>query len=246
MLIKQKVSLENFKIFKGFIDLSKRRVNTEEIVKVEDRYNKAKTVQSILLHVSEMTDVDLEILCKNISWPLYQKFGHAYNAFKFSLTDPEKAFEGILFDTEDIKKCLLQTIKNRMQDKPVKIRADLEITCFGYEGIEGIKNSIKEGELLSDKEVSFKISLIAPPLYVILGHTTDPNFGIEVLTKCIDVMKKKISEYDGKVVIKANPRAVTAREDHSLNLLLEQLREEKESSGESEDESSEEEEYIGM
>lgn len=62
------------------------------------------------------------------------------------------------------------------------------------------------------------------------------------------MMKKKISEFDGRILVKANPRAVTAREDHSLNLLLEQLREQNlsDSDSEEEGESSEEEEIIGM
>ncbi|KAI6899334.1 hypothetical protein KC348_g17171, partial [Hortaea werneckii] len=37
---------------KGYIDLSKRRVSPEDIVKCEERYNKSKMVHSILRHVA--------------------------------------------------------------------------------------------------------------------------------------------------------------------------------------------------
>lgn len=37
---------------KGYIDLSKRRVSPEDIVKCEERYLKSKTVASILRHVA--------------------------------------------------------------------------------------------------------------------------------------------------------------------------------------------------
>ena len=37
---------------KGYIDLSKRRVSPEDIVKCEERYNKSKAVASILRHVA--------------------------------------------------------------------------------------------------------------------------------------------------------------------------------------------------
>ena len=37
---------------KGYIDLSKRRVSPEDIVKCEERYMKSKTVASILRHVA--------------------------------------------------------------------------------------------------------------------------------------------------------------------------------------------------
>ena len=37
----------------GYIDLSKRRVATEEIVKCEQRWNKSKSVQSIMTRVAK-------------------------------------------------------------------------------------------------------------------------------------------------------------------------------------------------
>jgi translation initiation factor 2 alpha subunit (eIF-2alpha) len=45
---------------KGYIDLSKRRVSPEDIVKCEERYNKSKMVHSIMRHVAEKTQVPIE------------------------------------------------------------------------------------------------------------------------------------------------------------------------------------------
>ncbi len=39
---------------KGYIDLSKRRVSPEDVSKCEDRYNKAKAVNSLLRHVADL------------------------------------------------------------------------------------------------------------------------------------------------------------------------------------------------
>jgi len=45
----------------GYIDLSKRRVSPEDIVKCEERYIKSKTVASILRHVaSKLPSLDAE------------------------------------------------------------------------------------------------------------------------------------------------------------------------------------------
>jgi translation initiation factor 2 subunit 1 len=45
----------------GYIDLSKRRVSPEDIVKCEERYMKSKTVASILRHVaSKLPSLDAE------------------------------------------------------------------------------------------------------------------------------------------------------------------------------------------
>ncbi|KAK8549728.1 hypothetical protein V6N13_073507 [Hibiscus sabdariffa] len=45
---------------KGYIDLSKRRVSEEDIQACEERYNKSKLVHSIMRHVAETLDIDLE------------------------------------------------------------------------------------------------------------------------------------------------------------------------------------------
>jgi translation initiation factor 2 subunit 1 len=39
-------------------------------------------------HVAEKTKVDLEELYTSIGWPLYRKYGHAYDAFKIAITYP--------------------------------------------------------------------------------------------------------------------------------------------------------------
>jgi translation initiation factor 2 alpha subunit (eIF-2alpha) len=37
-------------------------------------------------HVAEKTNVPLEELYTNIGWPLYRKYGHAYDAFKIAIS----------------------------------------------------------------------------------------------------------------------------------------------------------------
>ena len=69
----------------GYIDLSKRRVSATDIVKCEERYNKSKAVHSIMSTVAKKENKDLEILYEQLAWPLYAKYGHAYDAFKAAL-----------------------------------------------------------------------------------------------------------------------------------------------------------------
>lgn len=98
MLIRRKVIFIIFKAFyfartncsscctsTGYIDLSKRRVDPEDVVKCEERYNKAKAVHSVLTHVAKTHNLQVEDLCKRVGWPLYRKYGHAYDAFKIAL-----------------------------------------------------------------------------------------------------------------------------------------------------------------
>jgi translation initiation factor 2 subunit 1 len=69
----------------GYIDLSKRRVTTEDSAKCEERYNKSKMVHSILQQVAERTNTEIEELYKSIAWPLNKKYGHSIDAFKLSI-----------------------------------------------------------------------------------------------------------------------------------------------------------------
>jgi hypothetical protein len=56
-------------------------------------------------------------------------------------------------------------IRRRLAPKPIKIRADIEVTCFAYEGIEAIKGALQAGlDTPTNSEVEIK--LIAPPMYV--------------------------------------------------------------------------------
>jgi translation initiation factor 2 subunit 1 len=73
-------------IASGYIDLSKRRVSPEDIVKCEERFNKGKMVASIMRHVAEKTKTPMETLYQDIGWPLNKKYGHAVDAFKLSIT----------------------------------------------------------------------------------------------------------------------------------------------------------------
>jgi len=50
---------------KGYIDLSKRRVSEEDIQTCEEMYNKSKLVHSIMRHVAETLDLDLEVTLIN-------------------------------------------------------------------------------------------------------------------------------------------------------------------------------------
>jgi translation initiation factor 2 subunit 1 len=70
---------------KGYIDLSKRRVSPEEILKCEEKYNKSKAVHGIVRHVAEKMNMDMETIYRDIGWPLNRKFGHAYDAFKLAI-----------------------------------------------------------------------------------------------------------------------------------------------------------------
>lgn len=75
--------------FKGYIDLSKRRVSGEDIEKCTERFAKAKAVNSILRHVADILKFEdnkqLEDLYEKTAWYFEEKFkskAASYDIFK--------------------------------------------------------------------------------------------------------------------------------------------------------------------
>lgn len=66
---------------------------------------------------------------------------------------------------ETTKEVLLNNIKRKLTSQAVKIRADIEVACYGYEGIDAVKTALRAGLACSTEELPIKINLIAPPLY---------------------------------------------------------------------------------
>ncbi|KAK1064300.1 hypothetical protein LTR12_011733 [Friedmanniomyces endolithicus] len=225
---------------KGYIDLSKRRVSPEDIVKCEERYNKGKVVHSIMRHVAEKTGTPIEDLYQDIGWPLNKKYGHASDAFKLSITNPD-IWNEVTFKSDVIKDELQSYISKRLTPQPTKVRADVEVTCFGYEGIDAVKTALRTAEAKSTGETQVKVKLVSPPLYVLTCQTLDKAIGIEVLEAAIKEIKANIDGAGGSCVVKMEPKAVTENDDAELQKLMDQReRENQEISGDEDDSESDE------
>lgn len=219
---------------KGYIDLSKRRVSSEDIIKCEEKYQKSKTVHSILRFCAEKFQISLEELYTKIAWPLSRKYGHAYEAFKLSIID-ETIWDEVEAPSKDILDELKVYISKRLTPQAVKIRADVEVSCFSYEGIDAIKEALKAAEALSTEQMQIKVKLVAAPLYVITTQALEKQQGIQLLETAIEKINEVISKYDGVCNITMAPKAVTATEDAELQALLESKELDNKSDSEDED-----------
>jgi len=205
---------------KGYIDLSKRRVSDEDIAKCQEKYNKSKAVHSIMRHVAETVHQDIEELYGKIAWPLYKKYGHAFDAFKLSIDDPNILKD--LHMESNFHEAVVKHIKRRLTPQPVKVRADIEVTCFHYAGIDAIKAALSKGEQ-STGDHSVKIKLVAPPLYVAVTTSSQKDHGIQQLLKAIEAIKEEITKHRGEVVVKVAPRTIHERDELELQSLLKKL-----------------------
>ena len=104
----------------------------------------------------------------------------------------------------------------------MKIRADIEVTCFTYDGIDAIKESLLEGEQSATTD-TVSIKLIAPPMYVMTTVTLDREQGIQTLNNAIDKIATVIRSKGGSLDVKLAPKAVTDREESEMQAMLDRL-----------------------
>eukprot|EP00005_Dracoamoeba_jomungandri_P001153 CAMPEP_0174259434 /NCGR_PEP_ID=MMETSP0439-20130205/8257_1 /TAXON_ID=0 /ORGANISM="Stereomyxa ramosa, Strain Chinc5" /LENGTH=297 /DNA_ID=CAMNT_0015343321 /DNA_START=58 /DNA_END=951 /DNA_ORIENTATION=- len=196
---------------KGYIDLSKKNLKQPDVDACTSQYKKAKTVHSIMTHVAyQQEDEDplsLLQLYETVGWPLYEKYGHAYEAFTRAARTGEDIFEGLDISQTN-KKNFIKTIQHRLGSQPVKIQADIQVTCFSYEGIDAIKPALQAGIDCGTDEHPIKIQLVCSPEYILFTHSLDHEGGIKIVKTAIEKIQNEIKNFGGDCVIKTDARVV--------------------------------------
>ena len=152
-----------------------------------------------------------------------------------SLTAPARnpeVWQDIQFPSEVVKSELQSYISKRLTPQPTKVRADVEVTCFGYEGIDAVKNALRAAEAHNTTDAQVKVKLVSPPLYVLTSQCLEKSTGISLLEQAITEIEANIKNAGGGCVTKMAPKAVTENDDAELQALMEKReRENQEVSG---------------
>lgn len=177
--------------------------------------------------------------------------------------DPASAFEGIEVPDQVMTE-VMKNIRRRLTPQPHRVRADVEVTCFAYEGITAIQEALMAGRDEGTDEMPVSVKLIAPPLYVLVTHAVDKDEGIALLEKAIEGIKvgglghrgcvarahhhpvrrhrqSVIESKGGALNVKMAPRTTNQRDETELQHLMERLENEnREVDGDDEGEEDEE------
>lgn len=202
---------------KGYVDLSKRRVTIDQTRPVEERYVKSKTVHSIMKSVAEKSGTGIEELYSSFCWDLYDKYEHALDAFKLAVTDPETIF-GEFGLGESVYDELTAQITKRLTLRPVKIRVDLNISCYTDSGIDTIKQVLLKA--MADSEFDIKIKLIAAPTYFITMTCLDRESGINYMTRLVQDIKQDLNSKGSELTIAEDVRVVSSNDDARLEKIM--------------------------
>jgi translation initiation factor 2 subunit 1 len=119
-------------------------------------------------------------------------------------------------------------IGKRLTPQPTKVRADIEVTCFTYEGIDAVKAALRTAEARNTADTQVKVKLVSPPLYVLTSTCLEKNDGIAVLEQAVLDIKKNIQAAGGACEVKMAPKAVSETDDAELQALMEKRAKENE------------------
>ena len=92
---------------------------------------------------------------------------------------------------------MLTHIRRRLMPQAVKVRADVEVGCCGYEGIDAVKAALRAGMALSTEELQVKVNLIAPPLYVLTTQTLEKEEGLKLIQSALNRIEETIKSFGG-------------------------------------------------
>ena len=118
----------------------------------------------------------------------------------FTSSNPPNSNPSILDECgleENVKELLLTHIKRRLMPQAVKVRSDIEVGCYAYEGVDAVKDALRAGIACGNDEMPIKINLIAPPRYVVTTTTLDKDKGISLLQEALVKIEESIKKYSG-------------------------------------------------
>lgn len=208
---------------KGYVNLSKKRVEPEDAPAKQELFAKSKAVHGVMQHVASSHNIEIEELCNKVSWPLHDKYGTAYEAFKkHTLQDDFSIWDEVDFSkpgldlsdkAEKIKEDIETHMKRRLITSQMRLQAKCEVSCSEYEGIDAIKNALNEGFKASKGDIEVNIKLIAHPLFALTCMTRDKEMGTNVLTEAMDLIKAAIEKEGGTYQMISKPEIKIKEKD---------------------------------
>lgn len=99
----------------------------------------------------------------------------------------------------------MEILKVKMITQPMKIRADFNLYCITFEGVEAVKYSLIEGEKVSTPEMEIKYRVIGSPTYECNIITTNTKEGLKLMGESLRTVEKTIKAKGGSFALLTAP-----------------------------------------
>ncbi|OQS55540.1 EIF2S1 [Ecytonucleospora hepatopenaei] len=195
------------KIENSNYDFSLKQVDEQSKTNVLNEFKQNKLAYRIAEKVSKATNVTIEDIYSHFSKEIeaHRSFFNFLSAIRDNLA--------LLNNSNIVEDNLYNVIKHQFKASSFKIRADIDINCYKYNGLEIIKNALQKGQ---DLDSSVEICLLNTPTFSITKTCSDKDQGFEAVKKIIECIKKSIEEKGGVFHLMAEPRLYGEKNKHNL------------------------------
>lgn len=185
---------------KGHITLSLKRVRRHDSEEKMKEFKREQKAEKMLSQIAKELNISLDDVYKEIGFKLKEIFGEIFKGFQTALTPQGHDIlikKGI---PEKWVKIIKSVAEKQMEVKEVDVKVLLELKCFKPDGIEIIKNILKDAE----KTYNLNIKYISAPSYSLLLKTKDPKGGEKILKEASKNIIEKLEKVGGEGTFKAD------------------------------------------
>jgi len=170
---------------KDLVTLSLRRVSRIEKKQKMNQFRKEERAEKLLEIAAKSLNKNLDQAYEEAGYILQEKFGDLYTGLeKMKKVSREKLKKYGL--TDEWIDALLEIVKKSLKEKITVMKFHLEIKSYSPNGIEKIKELMKEIE----EKTESKVRYIAAPTYRLDIKTTNPKETEKKVTKYLEFLKK--------------------------------------------------------
>mmetsp|Transcript_7462 Transcript_7462/g.8173 ORF Transcript_7462/g.8173 Transcript_7462/m.8173 type:complete len:288 (+) Transcript_7462:22-885(+) len=194
---------------RGYVDLTKKYLTKEDIEDCTNSYNRAKTVYNIVNRMASVWHKPMKDLYEKVVWPLDNTYEDgSFSAFRKIADDQDDILTDIDYD-EQFKGELTKEIRKRLAIQPLKVVAEISITCYSERGIDDIKDALSEG-FFEDK---VQINHRASPLYWIHTTSTEEAEARQLIVDSIKRIEDSIAKRGGELKVTREPEVAGDTDD---------------------------------
>ena len=172
---------------KKVVKLSLKRVSKRDAKEKMNAFRKEQRAEKILEMVAKKLGKSLDDAYEEIGFKLQDEFGEMYDGLEEIRKNP-KLVEKLKIKKEWAK-ALLEVLEKAIQEKEVRIKAEIELKSFESDGIERIKKIL---ENLEKNGISIKY--LATPRYLAEIKTTNPKQDEKKFISTIEKLLKEANK----------------------------------------------------
>jgi len=165
------------------LSLSIKRVSSQQRAQKLKEYNLEKRAEKMLEMAGQKLGKTLEQSYNEVGFLLQERFGSMYEAFKESLSKPEK-LEKIL--PKEWLEVVVEIAEKSIEQKEFEFNAKLFLRSYEPNGIEAIRKLLQKAE-----QTKLDVRYIAAPQYLVKYRTLEPKKGGK---EFVDKLNKLVAE----------------------------------------------------